>query len=587
MIPYHNLSLALCPTMRLINTYNLKLYEFYDSAIPDYAILSHTWTEQEVTLQMLEDPQSKTLAGYTKIKRCCELALSEGWKYAWIDTCCIDKTSSADLSEAINAMYGWYEKARVCYVYMADMSLAYQHKSGLSPNFNDRFRKSRWFFRGWTLQELLAPKTVVFYGREWEELGTKWSLQYEISRVTGIKPYQLIDHKRASIATKMSWAALRGTTRVEDAAYSMLGLFDINMPRLYGEGPKAFMRLQYEILQTHENDESIFAWRDSLYYPCGLLARSPAAFTLSGHIMPIKAPHGRVKPLSITRKLLSMDGLLPMSEYVPGEETHHTQNSFPYIVLNCIQLGVDSKVGNVVGIALTDQELDYTGITSPRDSGQSTSRLDFFIRSSPGQLLQCSCTRDSPSLVSQEYLRKTMEISLDHVSLRRKRGDVSFRERHQAASFLPSLASVGFTLSEVYPHDAAFIKLPSVFPLKTRPEGWKILTDPLTLPVAAMMFHNQIGESFAVILHAIELSVNIDIVVPKARETLIDIMVQEKPFLKRERIIDRCSTHLQVKHDICATSRMRFINYETIYYVDIKTSATDLRPPRWKVLDPT
>ena len=110
--------------MRLLNTSTLKLYEFYNAEIPHYAILSHTWTKQEVSLQMLEDPRSKTLAGYIKIQRCCEIALLEGWKWAWIDTCCIDKTSSADISEAINAMYGWYEKAQVCYVYLADVSVA-------------------------------------------------------------------------------------------------------------------------------------------------------------------------------------------------------------------------------------------------------------------------------------------------------------------------------------------------------------------------------------------------------------------------------------------------------------------------------
>ena len=216
--------------MRLLNTSNLKLYEFHDKDIPYYAILSHTWTEQEVSLQMLEDPNSKTLAGYIKIKRCCELALSEGWKYLWIDTCCIDKTSSADLSEAINAMYGWYENAQVCYVYLADVSVT---------RWDEEFRISRWFLRGWTLQELLAPRTAVFYSRDWEELGTKWSLRDEISRATGITRDQMIDHKRVNVATKMSWAALRETTRIEDTAYSLLGLFDINMPLLYGEGDKA------------------------------------------------------------------------------------------------------------------------------------------------------------------------------------------------------------------------------------------------------------------------------------------------------------------------------------------------------------
>ncbi len=222
--------------MRLLNTSSLKLYQFYDADIPDYAILSHTWTTQEVSLQMLEDPNSKRLAGYTKIKSFCELALSEGWKYAWVDTRCIDKTSSADLSEAINSMYEWYEKAQACCVYLVDV---------FTTGIDDGFYMSKWFSRGWTLQELLAPGTVVFCNKSWVQLGTKWSLIDEISRATGIKPDQMIDHKRVSIATKMSWAALRETTRIKDIAYSLLGLFGINMLLLYGEGPKAFMRLQY------------------------------------------------------------------------------------------------------------------------------------------------------------------------------------------------------------------------------------------------------------------------------------------------------------------------------------------------------
>ena len=298
--------------MRLLNTASLKLYEFHDAEIPDYAILSHTWTKQEVSLQLLEDPQSKSLAGYTKIKRCCELALCEGWKYAWIDTCCIDKTSSADLSEAINAMYGWYERARMCYVYLADVTAA---------TFDQRFYRSRWFFRGWTLQELLAPRTVVFYGKDWEELGTKWSLRFDILRATGISYSQMTDHKCASIATKMSWAARRETSRIEDIAYSLLGLFEINMPLLYGEGTKAFTRLQHEILQTQEYDESIFAWTDAKLSHCGLLARSPAAFAFSGKIVPIKNPN---KPTVVTKRHITMDGFDSKSEYQPLNSIHFT-----------------------------------------------------------------------------------------------------------------------------------------------------------------------------------------------------------------------------------------------------------------------
>ena len=125
--------------MRLLNTSNLKLCEFYDADIPEYAILSHTWGKEEVSLQMLQDSESEKLGGHTKIKRCCELALSEGWNYAWVDTCCIDKTSSAGLSEAINSMYRWYEEAQVCYAYLADVS---------AKIVDWEFRSTRWFQEG-------------------------------------------------------------------------------------------------------------------------------------------------------------------------------------------------------------------------------------------------------------------------------------------------------------------------------------------------------------------------------------------------------------------------------------------------------
>lgn len=248
--------------MRLLNTSTLKLREFYDDEIPDYAILSHTWEDGEVSFQEMEKSasapastvsdglneitrpgtraafESKSMPGYTKITQFCRLAAAEGWNYVWVDTCCIDKTSSAELSEAINSMYRWYEEAQVCYVYMTDVSSA-------SPQ---RFQWSRWFTRGWTLQELLAPSTVVFYDKDWIEIGTRWSLRGEISRATGITYESMIRPKDSSIATKMSWASNRRTTRVEDIAYCLMGLFDINMPLLYGEGQKAFMRLQYEIM---------------------------------------------------------------------------------------------------------------------------------------------------------------------------------------------------------------------------------------------------------------------------------------------------------------------------------------------------
>ena len=151
--------------MRLLHTSTLELHEFYGEVIPKYAILSHTWGEGEVSFQELqkakldESSMLNESKGYRKIKDCCKLAASDGWQYIWIDTCCIDKTSSAELSEAINSMYRWYGEAQICYAYLADVDSAGQN----DPLTMRRFERSRWFTRGWTLQELLAPDFLVFY----------------------------------------------------------------------------------------------------------------------------------------------------------------------------------------------------------------------------------------------------------------------------------------------------------------------------------------------------------------------------------------------------------------------------------------
>ena len=127
-------------------------------------------------------------------------------------------------------MYRWYQNAEVCYVYLSDVKLETE-----SFRWSDSFRRSRWFTRGWTLQELLAPRNITFYDREWTEIGTRWSLRDEISSATGITQDHILNPEKACIAVKMSWAARRTTTRLEDEAYCLLGLFDLNMSLLYGE----------------------------------------------------------------------------------------------------------------------------------------------------------------------------------------------------------------------------------------------------------------------------------------------------------------------------------------------------------------
>lgn len=261
--------------MRLINTETLQLEDFTVRKIPEYAILSHTWTEEEVTFQELTGPTDTFIekvvekAGFAKILQTCALARANDIKYAWVDTCCIDKTSSAELTEAINSMFRWYKDACICYAYLSDlpprkeMMEPSDHVAGNDPTIGyDELRACKWFTRGWTLQELIAPKTVQFYDQNWTSRGTKDDCADAIHQFTHIDRRVLQGRGQLtelSIAERMTWASRRKTTRIEDTAYCLLGIFDINMPLLYGEGVKAFTRLQQEIIKNN-SDLSIFGW---------------------------------------------------------------------------------------------------------------------------------------------------------------------------------------------------------------------------------------------------------------------------------------------------------------------------------------
>ncbi|THU79477.1 HET-domain-containing protein [Dendrothele bispora CBS 962.96] len=257
--------------------------EFY-SKVPKYAILSHTWAKEEVTFQDIQNLDvAKNRAGWSKVEKACAYAHRFKFKWIWIDSCCINKESSAELSEAINSMYQYYSEAEVCYVYLSDV-----REKENPRDVTSSFRFSRWFTRGWTLQELLAPTYVAFLDESWVEIGTKWSLRNAISAITSIPlaVFEDGDIDRYSVAQRMSWAALRETTRPEDQAYCLMGIFGISMSPIYGEGAvKAFMRLELEIIKISD-DRSIFAWvaPDWETEPRGLLARSPFEFRASGDV---------------------------------------------------------------------------------------------------------------------------------------------------------------------------------------------------------------------------------------------------------------------------------------------------------------
>ncbi|KAF1980772.1 HET-domain-containing protein [Aulographum hederae CBS 113979] len=255
--------------MRLLNVQTKELETFY-RGIPSYAILSHTWGDEEVTFEDLAKGTGEKRGGYSKMIGACSVAASQGFSYIWIDTCCIDKASSAELSEAINSMFQWYQDASVCFAYLEDIVGA--------PDklwFGFRINESRWFTRGWTLQEVIAPEAITFVVKE-------NFLADIISKCTGIDHDVLVQGSaalcRQSNAKKMSRAAHRQTTRSDDIAYCLLGLFDVHMPLLYGEGTtKAFMRLQEEITKS-STDISILAWTP--LKTSNLEYRGPYAFRL-------------------------------------------------------------------------------------------------------------------------------------------------------------------------------------------------------------------------------------------------------------------------------------------------------------------
>jgi hypothetical protein len=298
--------------MKLINTSTLELHDFYLAELPPYAILSHTWGDEEVNFQEMSSKNCSSKKGFAKIAKTCQIALADGLEYAWVDTCCIDKSSSAELSEAINSMYQWYAKAAFCYVFLEDLP-----PDGTWELAEKALPSCRWFTRGWTLQELLAPKTpnnVHFYDKEWFYRGSKVDFISVISKCTRV-PVAVLTRVDAmaeySVASKMSWAARRETTRLEDSAYCLMGIFDVNMPLLYGEGGKAFRRLQEEIIKRH-NDLTIFAWEASQSPSTGILglfAETPEAFTHSSLISPFLDDFVE---FSVTNKGLRISGGLPL-----------------------------------------------------------------------------------------------------------------------------------------------------------------------------------------------------------------------------------------------------------------------------------
>lgn len=358
--------------MRLLHTQPpLRLIECTEENAPRYAILSHTWGDDELKFEDTKDMEKvlkKPTKGYLKIANACIQARRDDLDYLWVDTCCINKASSEELSEAINSMFRYYRNSAICYTFLEDVKL----ENGVMTNFDT----SKWFTRGWTLQELIAPHEVHFFDSRWKRMKSRWDLSTRIAKITGVREHLLrrkhcdqeipqnkvrggvpcsecgyMDslHRALTdepIAEKMKWAGGRVTTRKEDTAYCLMGLFDVNMPLLYGEGNKAFLRLQEEILESHP-DQSILTSTEALSplkgarRPKTYLPEFPSAFQLD-FFGGDESRLGRDDIVKTSRGL-EIDVLLAPCEvtqhYHDREPTKHKNNEW-LAVLSCT-IGAD------------------------------------------------------------------------------------------------------------------------------------------------------------------------------------------------------------------------------------------------------
>jgi hypothetical protein len=234
------------------------LISFNSDDVPKYAILSHTWSEgHEITYDELLAGSGKDKTGYQKIRFCGDQAAADGLEFFWVDTCCIKKSDLVELSTAINSMFRWYQRASKCYVYLPDVSVSDDiTDAGAFPiAWQTAFRQSRWFTRGWTLQELVAPSSVEFFCKEGKRLGSRVSLEQEIHEITRIPIAALRGQSLVefSIEDRMSWTAGRTTTVDEDMVYCLLGIFGVFIPLIYGEGKTyAMLRLKDEMKRRQE-----------------------------------------------------------------------------------------------------------------------------------------------------------------------------------------------------------------------------------------------------------------------------------------------------------------------------------------------
>ncbi|KAH9942514.1 heterokaryon incompatibility protein-domain-containing protein, partial [Epithele typhae] len=354
--------------MRLLHTQTGQLCSFDGPSIPPYAILSHVWSRPDdpghvseqsyqdvVEVSALSHPEHSILPSLSpKIQASCAITNRHGYQYLWVDTCCINKSSSAQVSESINSMFAWYARSHLCYAYLADV------EDGDRPEHpQSQFRRSRWFKRAWTLQELIAPSNVVFLSKDWNVIGSKSSLAHTIKEVTNIDIDVLTGRRtlrEVCVAQRMSWASRREASRVEDEAYSLLGIFGVHLRLNYGEGRNSFSRLQEAILK-HIPDQSLFAWgprhRLSCTHESCLFATSPRDFSASFDL--------RIIPPKVFSRRLGISILHPEAHI----SAYGIRMSLPIVRISGYQLALlacEDGAGKLVGLVLREPQVQEADV---------------------------------------------------------------------------------------------------------------------------------------------------------------------------------------------------------------------------------
>ncbi|KAI1790973.1 heterokaryon incompatibility protein-domain-containing protein [Ganoderma leucocontextum] len=384
--------------MRLLNTKTLQFEWINDPSSVQYAILSHVWAPEgeqsfhDVLAIITRSKDTKETIDVRsllsrKIARFCARALKDGFQYAWVDSCCIDKTSSAELSEALNSMFKWYRSATRCYAFLHDVDNDDRSREPAS-----QFRQSLWFRRGWTLQELLAPSAVIFLSKQWRRIDTKRGLSKVVEEITGID-LDVLEGRRSigsvSVARRMAWASSRSMTREEDEAYSLMGLFGVNMPTIYGEGRHAFVRLQEEIMK-HIPDDTLFAWGDRIaphnpeelrvltpaHHYGGLFAVRPQDFAAAKELRPLaheellgrlyrhepRTAGGRQKSHPLLAIQAASESLSDFSTTRYGVRAKiHVLPEYCSRMLMLGFLQCEDSAGNLVALLLRRSEFAYSG----------------------------------------------------------------------------------------------------------------------------------------------------------------------------------------------------------------------------------